>query len=60
MNDGFRQINLELGQPAVKQAMQRLQQEIPRSRKDLDCTVLKVIHGYGSSGNGGGYSCGQP
>lgn len=53
MQKGFREINLELGHPTVKQAMQRLQQEIPHSRKDLDCAVLKVIHGYGSSGSGG-------
>lgn len=48
----LREINLELGKPFVEQAIQRLTAEIPRSRKQ-GCTVLKIIHGYGSSGTGG-------
>ena len=48
----LREINLELGKPSVEQAIKRLTMEIPRSRKQ-GCTVLKIIHGYGSSGTGG-------
>lgn len=38
--------------PFVDQAIKRLAFEIQHSRK-LGCTVLKIIHGYGSSGTGG-------
>ena len=48
----LREINLEVGKPFVEQAIQRLTMEVQRSRK-LGCTVLKIIHGYGSSGKGG-------
>ncbi len=48
----LREINLEVGKPFVEQAIQRLTMEVQRSRK-LGCTVLKIIHGYGSSGTGG-------
>lgn len=48
----LREINLELGRPTVDQAMQRLTMELGRTR-GMGCTVLKIIHGYGSSGTGG-------
>ena len=48
----LREVNLETGMPYVDQAIQRLVHEIAHSRK-MGCTVLKVIHGYGSSGKGG-------
>ena len=38
--------------PYTDQAIQRLTLEIRQSRK-MGCTVLKIIHGYGSSGKGG-------
>ena len=38
--------------PYADQAIQRLTLEIRQSRK-MGCTVLKIIHGYGSSGKGG-------
>ena len=38
--------------PHVDQAIKRLTFELHHSRK-LGCTVLKIIHGYGSSGTGG-------
>ena len=36
----------------VNQAIKRLTFELSNSRS-LGCTVLKIIHGYGSSGTGG-------
>ena len=38
--------------PYADQAIQRLTLEIRQSR-EMGCTVLKIIHGYGSSGKGG-------
>ncbi len=48
----LREINLEQGLPYASDAVRRLTFEIHHS-KDLCCTVLKIIHGYGSSGKGG-------
>ena len=48
----LREINLEEGKPLVDQAIKHLSSEIKRS-KDMGCSVLKIIHGYGSSGAGG-------
>jgi hypothetical protein len=48
----LREVNLELGRPMVDQAIKHLTMELQRSRKQ-GCTVLKIIHGYGSSGTGG-------
>ena len=48
----LREVNLEAGMPFVEQAMKRLTYEIHHSR-DMGCTELKIIHGYGSSGTGG-------
>lgn len=48
----LREVNLETGKPFVDQAIKRLTLEIQHSRR-LGCTVLKIIHGYGSSGTGG-------
>lgn len=48
----LREVNLELGKPTVDQAMKRLTMEIRHSR-GMNCSVLKIIHGYGSSGTGG-------
>ncbi len=45
-------VNLERGMPLVQQALDRLEQEIfASSRQGLK--VLTLIHGYGSSGQGG-------
>ena len=46
------EVNLELGMPFADQAIKRLTFEIHHSRA-MGCTVLKIIHGYGSSGKGG-------
>lgn len=45
-------VNLELGMPSVPQARSRLSSEI-RVAQQSGLRVLKVIHGYGSSGIGG-------
>ena len=48
----LREVNLELGMPYAADAVRRLTFEVHHS-KSLGCTVLKIIHGYGSSGKGG-------
>jgi len=52
MSDRVRVINLEEGFPTRDQAYQRLEAALARARKD-GIAVLKVIHGYGSTGAGG-------
>lgn len=51
MNE-LREVNLERGMPLVDQAIRQLTFELHRSRA-MGCAVLKIIHGYGSSGTGG-------
>lgn len=48
----LREVNLELGMPYASDAVRRLTFEIHHS-KAMQCKVLKIIHGYGSSGKGG-------
>ena len=38
--------------PLVRQALQQLDRELALARQEK-CTLLKLIHGYGSSGAGG-------
>lgn len=45
-------VNLELDLPTVDEARRRLAEEL-RSAKSRRVRVLKIIHGYGSSGVGG-------
>ena len=45
-------INLEQGMPTVEQASHRLTGELIRARAQ-GAKVIKLIHGYGSSGVGG-------
>jgi hypothetical protein len=45
-------VNLEWGMPSVPQARSRLSSEL-RVAQQTGVRVLKVIHGYGSSGFGG-------
>jgi hypothetical protein len=52
MSARVRVINLEEGFPTRDQAYQKLEAALARARKD-GIPVLKVIHGYGSSGVGG-------
>jgi DNA-nicking Smr family endonuclease len=44
--------NLEDGRPTRPQALSRLGTELNRARRN-GAGVLKIIHGYGSSGEGG-------
>lgn len=48
----FRTVNLEDGMPSVAQAQARMTGEI-KSAGQSAVAVLKIIHGYGSSGVGG-------
>jgi hypothetical protein len=52
MSARVRVINLEEGFPTRDQAYQKLEAALVRARKD-GIVVLKVIHGYGSTGTGG-------
>jgi hypothetical protein len=45
-------VNLKVGMPTVAQALQHLERELALSRQTQG-EVLKLIHGYGSSGAGG-------
>lgn len=47
-----RTVNLEKGLPTVAQALARLRQEISQARAE-GYRALVLIHGYGSSGEGG-------
>lgn len=38
--------------PSVQEALQRLEREIAVARREL-CSFLKIVHGYGSTGQGG-------
>lgn len=52
MAGAIREILLEAGRPTVDEARRRLADELDRARGRGDL-VLKVIHGYGSTGVGG-------
>jgi len=45
-------VNLKSDWPTVQEALARLDRELIVAREEK-CTVLKVIHGYGSTGTGG-------
>ena len=44
--------NLEAGLPTVEQALERLERDL-REARACGAKVMRVIHGYGSSGRGG-------
>jgi hypothetical protein len=48
----IRTINLEAGMPRVHEALAQLERELATARRQ-HCAMLKLIHGYGSSGVGG-------
>ncbi|MPL95165.1 hypothetical protein SDC9_41332 [bioreactor metagenome] len=52
MPSNLREINLEEGKPLADAAVRRLTFELHQSRR-MGISVLKIIHGYGSSGTGG-------
>src|SRR5271170_649806 len=45
-------VNLKSDLPSVPEALQRLERELALARRDR-IAILKIIHGYGSSGVGG-------
>jgi hypothetical protein len=47
-----RVVNLKEGMPLVREALSRMERELRLARAD-SVTVLKIVHGYGSSGKGG-------
>jgi len=57
MGDGneasaIRTVNLKWDMPEVHEALHRLESELAQARRE-DEALLKVIHGYGSTGAGG-------
>ena len=52
MAAGIKTVNLEAGMPSVPQARSRLSSEL-RVAQQSGVRVLKLVHGYGSSGVGG-------
>jgi hypothetical protein len=51
-DDGLPTVNLKGDQPTLDEARARLDAEISRA-KSAGLVVIKVVHGYGSSGRGG-------
>lgn len=49
---GIATVNLEQGMPLVHEALSRLDGELAAARS-RHCPILKLVHGYGSSGVGG-------
>jgi hypothetical protein len=47
-----RTVNLEAGMPLVREALAQLDRELALARQQ-HCKVVKLVHGYGSSGAGG-------
>lgn len=45
-------VNLKSDMPSVHEAQQRLERELAAARRE-GVTLLKIVHGYGSSGTGG-------
>jgi hypothetical protein len=52
MSKKVKLVNLETGLPDRAQALDRLRTALAQARKE-GTTVLKIVHGYGSSGVGG-------
>lgn len=48
----FREVNLKAGMPTVEEALVRLRAVMEQARAE-GTNVLKLIHGYGSTGQGG-------
>ena len=52
MKSTVRELNLEQGRPTVDQALGWLAAELDAARR-MNTPLMKLIHGYGSSGKGG-------
>src|SRR5262245_14388491 len=48
----IRIVDLEDGKPSVHHALLQLEHQLAHARRE-GCTLLKLIHGYGSTGVGG-------
>ncbi|HEV2400292.1 MAG TPA: Smr/MutS family protein [Candidatus Sulfotelmatobacter sp.] len=53
MGSDIRSINLKPDRPTVQEALTRLERELNLARQQGRHSILKVIHGYGSTGKGG-------
>jgi hypothetical protein len=51
--EGVRTVNIKTGLPTVEDGLAKLESELRRARQD-GVMVMRVIHGYGSGGTGGG------
>ncbi len=49
---GFQKINIKIGLPTVSEAIRTAKAELRKARKE-NIGVVKLVHGYGSSGTGG-------
>ncbi len=52
MSSAFKTFNVEAGLPTLEEARRLVLDEMKRARRE-GVRVLKIIHGYGSSGKGG-------
>jgi hypothetical protein len=50
--DAIKTVSLKSGMPPVQEALQRLDRELALARQQ-GLTLIKLIHGYGSTGAGG-------
>jgi ribosomal protein S9 len=48
----MRVVNLKEGMPLVREALSHMERELRRARAE-NVTILKLVHGYGSTGKGG-------
>lgn len=48
----LRELNIKADMPTAKEAIRRLTAALHTSRQ-MGCTAVKIIHGYGSTGKGG-------
>ena len=52
MTAQIKTVNLKADRPSVQLALTRLDREIALARGE-NCAILKLVHGYGSTGEGG-------
>lgn len=49
----YKEVNIKYDMPSASDAVKRVTYNI-RNGKDWGCAAIKIIHGYGSTGKGGG------
>jgi len=52
MRPAIKTVNLKPDLPTIREALQRLERELAVARQEK-ITLLKIVHGYGSTGVGG-------